>query len=51
MEQRLGEIARGLREVIDELAPDVVAVEDVFSAPESRAARSRSRRRAAWRSR
>ena len=30
MEARLGEIARGLREVIDELAPDVVAVEDVF---------------------
>jgi crossover junction endodeoxyribonuclease RuvC len=30
MEQRLGEIARGLREVIDELAPEVVAVEDVF---------------------
>lgn len=30
LEVRLGEIARGLREVIDELAPDVVAVEDVF---------------------
>jgi crossover junction endodeoxyribonuclease RuvC len=30
MEQRLGEIARGLREVIGELAPAVVAVEDVF---------------------
>jgi crossover junction endodeoxyribonuclease RuvC len=30
MEQRLGEIARGLREVITELAPTVVAVEDVF---------------------
>jgi crossover junction endodeoxyribonuclease RuvC len=30
MEQRLGEIARGLREVIDELAPAVVAIEDVF---------------------
>jgi crossover junction endodeoxyribonuclease RuvC len=30
MEQRLGEIARGLREVIGELAPEVVAVEDVF---------------------
>jgi crossover junction endodeoxyribonuclease RuvC len=29
-EVRLGEIARNLREVIDELAPDVVAVEDVF---------------------
>jgi crossover junction endodeoxyribonuclease RuvC len=31
MEERLGEIARGLREVIGELAPDVVAIEDVFS--------------------
>jgi len=30
MEERLGEIARGLREIIDELAPTVVAVEDVF---------------------
>jgi crossover junction endodeoxyribonuclease RuvC len=30
MEQRLGEIARGLREVIDELRPEIVAVEDVF---------------------
>jgi len=30
MEDRLGEIARGLREVIDELKPGVVAVEDVF---------------------
>jgi crossover junction endodeoxyribonuclease RuvC len=31
MEDRLGELARGLREVIGELAPEVVAVEDVFS--------------------
>ena len=31
MEARLGEIARGLREVIAELAPEVVAVEDVFT--------------------
>lgn len=31
MEERLGEIARGLREVIDELGPHVVAIEDVFS--------------------
>ena len=31
MEMRLGEIARGLREVIEELAPAVVAVEDVFT--------------------
>ncbi len=30
MEQRLGEIACGLREVIAELAPQMVAVEDVF---------------------
>jgi crossover junction endodeoxyribonuclease RuvC len=30
MEQRLGEIARGLREVIKELAPAICAVEDVF---------------------
>ena len=31
MEERLGEIARGLREVIEELGPGVVAIEDVFS--------------------
>jgi len=31
MEQRLGEIAKGLREVIEELSPTVAAVEDVFS--------------------
>ena len=31
MEHRLGEIAKGLREVIDELSPHVAAVEDVFS--------------------
>ncbi len=30
MEQRLGEIARGLTEVIAELAPTLVAIEDVF---------------------
>jgi len=30
MEQRLGEIARGLREVIGELSPTIAAVEDVF---------------------
>ena len=30
MEDRLGELARGLREVIDEMKPGVVAVEDVF---------------------
>lgn len=30
MEQRLGEIACGLREVIDELKPSIAAVEDVF---------------------
>ncbi len=38
MEQRLGEIARGLREVIGELAPEVVAVEDVFSHQNPRSA-------------
>lgn len=38
MEMRLGEIARGLREVIDELAPEVVAVEDVFSHDNPRSA-------------
>jgi crossover junction endodeoxyribonuclease RuvC len=38
MEVRLGEIARGLREVIEELAPDVVAVEDVFSHDNPRSA-------------
>jgi len=31
MEDRLGELARGLKEVIAELAPAVVAIEDVFS--------------------
>lgn len=31
MEARLGEIAKGLRDVIAELGPEVVAVEDVFS--------------------
>ena len=31
MEVRLGELARGLREVIAELAPEIVAIEDVFS--------------------
>lgn len=31
MEDRLGELARGLREVIGELAPEIVAIEDVFS--------------------
>ncbi|MBT8491535.1 MAG: crossover junction endodeoxyribonuclease RuvC, partial [Deltaproteobacteria bacterium] len=30
MEQRLSEIVTGLREVIDELEPQVVALEDVF---------------------
>jgi crossover junction endodeoxyribonuclease RuvC len=38
MEMRLGEIARGLREVIAELAPDVVAVEDVFTHQNPRSA-------------
>ncbi|HLL20541.1 MAG TPA: crossover junction endodeoxyribonuclease RuvC, partial [Kofleriaceae bacterium] len=30
-EERLGEIARGLKEVIGELGPSVVAIEDVFT--------------------
>jgi crossover junction endodeoxyribonuclease RuvC len=38
MEERLGEIARGLREVIGELAPAVVAIEDVFSRQNVRSA-------------
>ena len=38
MEARLGEIARGLREVIEELAPHVVAVEDVFLHQNARSA-------------
>ncbi len=38
MEERLGEIARGLREVIAELAPAVVAVEDVFVRENARTA-------------
>ena len=38
MEERLGELARGLREVIAELAPQVVAVEDVFSHQNPRSA-------------
>jgi crossover junction endodeoxyribonuclease RuvC len=38
MEERLGEIARGLREVIDELHPTVVAVEDVFVQHNARSA-------------
>jgi crossover junction endodeoxyribonuclease RuvC len=38
MEDRLGELARGLREVIAELSPQVVAVEDVFSHQNPRSA-------------
>ncbi|MBA3539937.1 MAG: crossover junction endodeoxyribonuclease RuvC [Deltaproteobacteria bacterium] len=38
MEERLGEIARGLREVIIELAPAIVAVEDVFTHQNPRSA-------------
>lgn len=38
MEERLGEIAKGLREVIGELAPQVVAMEDVFSHQNPRSA-------------
>lgn len=35
MEDRLGEIARGLREVIEEMKPGIVAVEDVFVHPQN----------------
>ena len=38
MERRLGEIARGLREIIDELAPEVIAMEDVFTHANPRSA-------------
>jgi crossover junction endodeoxyribonuclease RuvC len=38
LEARLGEIARGLIEVVRELAPEVVAVEDVFSHANPRSA-------------
>jgi crossover junction endodeoxyribonuclease RuvC len=38
MEERLGEIARGLREVIEELEPREVAVEDVFVQHNARSA-------------
>jgi len=38
MEERLGELARGLREVIGELAPAIVAVEDVFTHQNPRSA-------------
>lgn len=38
MEDRLGELARGLREVVSELRPDIVAVEDVFSHQNPRSA-------------
>ena len=30
LEQRLGEIAQGIREIVAELRPDVVAMEDIF---------------------
>ena len=38
MESRLGELARGLREVIDELSPQICAVEDVFTYQNPRSA-------------
>ena len=38
MEQRLGEIAKGLAEVVAELAPSVAAVEDVFTHQNPRSA-------------
>lgn len=38
LEQRLGEIAAGLGEIIAELTPDVVAMEDIFTCKNARAA-------------
>ena len=38
MENRLGELARSLSEVLTELRPDIVAVEDVFSHQNPRSA-------------
>lgn len=38
LDRRLGEIARGLTEVIQELVPHVVSVEDVFHAHNARSA-------------
>jgi crossover junction endodeoxyribonuclease RuvC len=38
LDRRLGEIARGLTDVIAELRPDVAAVEDVFHAHNARSA-------------
>ena len=38
IERRLGEIARGLVEIIEELRPDVVAAEEVFTALNVRSA-------------
>ena len=38
MEERLGELARGLREVVGELRPEIVAIEDVFSHQNPRSA-------------
>lgn len=38
LEQRLGEIARDLRGLIDEYAPDAVAVEDLFHGKNARSA-------------
>jgi crossover junction endodeoxyribonuclease RuvC len=38
MEERLCELARGLREVIAELSPEIVAIEDVFSHQNPRSA-------------
>lgn len=38
MEERLGELARGLREVVAELRPEIVAVEDVFTHQNPRSA-------------
>ena len=50
IERRLGEIAVGLAEVIEELRPDTAAVEEVFSALNVRSALALARRAArCWR--
>jgi len=38
LERRLAEILNGLREIVDELRPDVAAVEDIFHAVNARSA-------------
>ncbi len=47
LEERLAEIGRGLREVIEELSPTVVAMEDVFFGASARSALSLGQARGA----